>query len=338
MVVKPIPTLDDVARLARVSPATASRAINQPHRVREETRLRVEAAVSDLRYAPNFGGRVLASRRTDTFGAIIPTMENAIFARALQTMQETMGEAGRTLLLATSDYNADREARQVTTLLGRGVDGLMLIGEAREPAVYVELERRGTPCVLTWIWRPDCPWPCVGFDNRAAARAMAALVLRYGHRRIAMIAGITKDNDRAGERVAGVRAELDAHGLRLEPSQLIESEYTLAAGAAAAGQLLSLSSRPTAIVCGNDVLAAGAYLAARDRGLLIPGDLSITGFDDIDIAEMLDPPLTTVHIPHRRMGVAAARLLLALRDGQPTDQAIRFEPELVERGSLAQAP
>ena len=321
--------------MAGVSTATVSRVLNEPERVSAKTRSRVEAAVAHFDYTPHFGGRALASNRTNTVGAVIPTMENAIFARGLQALQEALAETGVTLVVATSNYDPEREAQQIRALLGRGVDGLVLIGEARDPALYETLERRGVPFVLVWSWRPDCPWPCVGFDNRAAAQAMAQSVLDLGHRRVAMIAGVTRGNDRATARVEGVRDALAARGLRLDESNLIETPYHLEAGENAARQLLSATPCPTAIVCGNDVLAAGALLAIRALGLRAPADVSVTGFDDIDLAYVLDPPLTTVHVPHRRMGAAAARLLLRLRDREDDATSVVFETALVERGSLA---
>ncbi|MEM6676390.1 MAG: substrate-binding domain-containing protein, partial [Pseudomonadota bacterium] len=296
---------------------------------------RVQKAVASLGYAPDFGGRVLASGRTNTVGAVIPTMENAIFARGLQAMQDVLGEAGITMLVATSNYDTAQEARQVRALVSRGVDGLLLIGEARDPSVHEMIERRALPAVLVWTWREDCPLPCVGFDNHAAARAMTERVLALGHRQIAMIAGITRDNDRATQRVQGVTAALRSAGLSLSPVTLIESAYSLTAGGDAARQLLGRTPRPTAIICGNDVLAAGAAIAARESGLTVPGALSIAGFDDIDLAEIMVPALTTVRVPHRRMGARAARLILELMNGTAEATRIRYETEIVYRSSLA---
>ena len=335
---KPQPKLEDVARLARVSTATVSRVFNDPDRVRAETRARVEAAVASLGYTPHFGARALASNRTNTVGAVIPTMENAIFARGLQAMQETLAEAGVTLLVATSGYDAAREAAQISALIGRGVDGLILIGEAREAAVYELLERRGIPFVLVWSWRAACPWPSIGFDNRAAARAMAARVLALGHRRVAMIAGVTRNNDRAADRVAGVRDALASAGLALGPDRLVEAAYSLDAGAEAGRGLMAAAPRPTAILCGNDVLAAGAMLGIRAAGLRVPQDVSVTGFDDIELARLTEPALTTVHVPHRQMGRAAARRLLALCTGAEDRPTSPLEVSIVARDSLAPPP
>lgn len=333
-----LPTLEDVARASGVSTATVSRALNAPKRVRPETLARITAAVERLGYTPHFGGRALASNRTFTIGAVIPTMENAIFARGVQALQEQLSAHGVTLLVATSNYDPEEEAAQVTALLGRSVDGMVLIGEARDPATYMLLERRGVPFVLVWSWRPDCPWPCVGFDNAAAAREIAQEVLDLGHRDVAMIAGMTQGNDRAAARVAGVRQALSDRGLALAPDRLIESEYSLDAGARAATRLLAQTPRPSVILCGNDVLAAGAYSAIRQAGLSIPGDISVTGFDDIDLAQVLDPGLTTVHVPHRRMGEMAARMLLDPEPGASVTRNIELRTSIVRRGSLAAPP
>lgn len=332
--IKPLPTLDDVARLAGVSASTVSRALNTPHRVRADTRDAVMAAVTSLGYAPDFSARALVSRRTDTVGAVVPTINNAIFARALQAMEETLSAAGVTLLIATSQYDAAREAAQVRALLGRGVDALVLVGEARDPVVHALIERRGLPLVLIWSHRDGCPWPSVGFDNRAAAWAMAKRVLDRGHRRIAMIAGITRDNDRAAARVEGVCEALAARGMTLADGALVECPYTPEAGAEAARRLIARRPRPTAILCGNDVLAAGASVALREAGLAIPGDVSLTGFDDIDIAALIEPPLTTVRVPQAEMGEAAARLVLGLRDGSAPGGSLCLDTRIVERASL----
>jgi LacI family transcriptional regulator len=335
-----LPTLDDVARQAGVSTATVSRCLNAPDLVRQETRDRVLAVVAALNYTPHFGGRALASNRTSTIGAVIPTMESAIFARGLQAAQEALSDSGTTLLIATSNYDPMREAAQIRALLGRGVDGMILIGEARPAETYALLHAHNVPVVLMWCWRAECPHPCVGFDNRASARAMADLVLDSGHRTVAMLAGITAWNDRAADRVAGVRDALRARGLDLAPSRLVEAPYTLEESTIAARVLLAQTPRQTAILCGNDVQAAGALRAAREAGLSLPDDLSVVGFDDIELAVAVVPALTTVHVPHRRMGQEAARILLALRGTSATapPPAVRFETELVRRASLGPPP
>ena len=329
------PKIADVARRAGVSTATVSRCLNNPESVRKRTRSIVEAAILDLGYTPHFGARALALNRTHTIGAVIPTMENAIFARGLQAVQERLSESGTTLLLACSGYDPEREARQLGTLIRRGVDGVLLIGEARPDSTYDLLRTRPVPVVLVWCHSSSTDHVCVGFDNRSAAREIAELVLAYGHRDIAMVAGITAWNDRAAGRVAGVRDALTAAGLTLDDRNLVEADYTFEAGAAAFHDLLQRSSRPSAVVCGNDVLAVGVVQAAQSLGLSVPEDVSVTGFDDIDLASVVEPALTTVHVPHRRMGWRAADILLEIQAGEDPVDNVSFATDVVKRASLA---
>ncbi|ANB36316.1 LacI family transcriptional regulator [Rhodovulum sulfidophilum] len=328
------PTLEDVARAAGVSTATVSRSLNAPDRVRAETRMAVEAAVRDLGYTPNFGGQALASNRTNTIGAIIPTMENAIFARALQALQETLTESRVTLLVATSHYDPAREEAQIRALIARGVDGLALIGSQRTAAADALLETRGIPFVILWSAPSETPHPAIGFDNARAAAELTAQVLARGHRRIAMISGPLAHNDRAQARLAGVTETLCAAGLELAPGDLRECPYTLADGEAAAAALLGRAEPPTAIICGNDVLAAGALRAARRLGVDVPGALSVTGFDDIELATAVHPPLATIRVPHRGMGEAAGACLMDWIDSGRRPVSRLLPTEFVARGSL----
>ncbi len=331
------PTLEDVARTAGVSTATVSRCFNSPDRVIDATREKVMRVVNELGYTPHFGGRVLASNRTNTVGAVIPTMDNAIFARGLQAFQEGLAEAGVTLLVASSGYDPQQEFEQIQTLISRGADGLLLIGDARSAEAYAFLERRSIPYVIAWTYRAGNKVSHVGFDNKDAARRMTERVLGNGHRNLAMIAGLTRNNDRAADRIAGVREALAAAGLAAERLPIVEVPYTLEAGAGAFAALMRRSPRPTAVICGNDVLAVSAIVRAKEMRLKVPQDISITGFDDIELAEIVEPRLTTVHVPHKRMGSAAARLLLDLRDGRIDHQSIEFETFIVDGNSLGAA-
>lgn len=331
----PHATLQEVAQRAHVSVATVSRCLNAPDLVRPATRERVEKAVAETGYTPHFGGRALALGRTNMVGVVIPTMENAIFAQGLQAMQETLADAGVTMLVATAHYDDTKEAEQVRTLLSRGVDALALIGDARPLSTYRLIASRGVPFVTMWIHANRSGHPTVGFDNVAAARSMAEHVLAHGHRRIAMIAGLTANNDRARSRVSGVRAALAAAGLALKPPLLVEAAYDLEQSARLAGELLTTADPPSAIIGGNDVIAAGALMGARRHGLSVPGDVSIVGFDDIDLAKVVEPALTTVRVPHKRMGRAAAGLLLALMEGKAPQDTITIKTAIIERASLA---
>jgi len=333
-----VPTLEDVAARAEVSTATVSRALNMPDRVTERTRAKVIAAVQELGYAPNFGARVLAAKRTNTFGAIIPTMENAIFARGLQAFEEDLGEHGITLLVASSSYRPDLEEEHIRTLIARGADALLLIGHDRTPGSYAMLDQRKIPHVIAWAVDASQTRISIGFDNRAAMYALADEVLKLGHRYIGMISAERANNDRARQRAEGLVAALSAAGRDPAEVAILETPYSIANGAVAFAELMNASPRPTAVMCGNDVLAAGALSMARKMGLKVPEDVSITGFDDIELAEIVTPGLTTVHVPHGEMGRGAARLLRALRNGEDPGSSVALDATVKWRDSLGPVP
>lgn len=330
-----IPTLEDVARLAKVSTATVSRVINLPDKVTPKTRRRVEDAIATLGYSPNFGARVMAARQTKTIGAIIPTMENAIFARGLQAFQEELWRHGYTMLVASTGFKADKEEEQIKSLIARGADALLLIGHSRSSDIYRFLEAQNVPVIITWAFDPSSDRPSIGFDNKAAMRDMALKVIDLGHRQLGMISAATASNDRAAERYHGVQTAMQDRGLLPTNLNHIETIYDIDEGSAAFGQLMDAPIRPTAVFCGNDVLAAGALCKAKELGLDVPRDVSVIGFDDIELARVVHPPLTTVHVPHREMGrLAALALVNLLREGtQPETVELKTYPVL--RNTLA---
>jgi len=330
-----LPTLEDVARSAGVSTATVSRCLNSPDLVVEQTRTKVLEAVQALGYAPNFGARALAAKRSNTVGAIIPTMENAIFARGLQAFQEELDTHGVTLLVASSSYRPAAEATQVRTLTARGADGLLLIGHDRLTEVYEFLDRRAMPYVIAWAHDPGSPRASVGFDNFAAMKELATAVLDLGHTRIGLISAPTETNDRARRRLEGVRSAMLDRGLDPQALRLIETPYAYDTGARAFASLMQADDRPSVVLCGNDVLAVGALRQAHKMGLRVPQDVSITGFDDIEIAQVVTPSLTTVHVPHREMGRQAALALVGLINAETTPTSVALGTDIRWRDTLA---
>lgn len=335
-------TIREVARAAGVSVATVSRALNTPGQVTPALRTRVCDAAERLGYLAHGAARALASRRSGAIGAVVPTLDNPVFAACIDALQQRLDGHGYALLLASAGYDAAREARELRALLARGVDGVMLIGADHPPAVWDLLAPgggRGVPAVVTWTaGDPAAPVPCIGFDNRAAARRVAAHLLELGHRRIAMIAGPTRGNDRAAARVVGVREALAAAGLRLEPPYLTERPYVVAEGRAALMALMALPEPPTAVICGNDHIAFGALAGARALGLRVPQDLSVTGFDDLDFAAYADPALTTVQVPAAEMGRRAADHLVAAAAGKSPPPPAELEAPVMLRGTTAAPP
>lgn len=331
-------TLTDVARLAGVSTATVSRALSLPHKVRPLTLARIEQAVQRTGYVAHGAARALASRRTGTVGAVIPTLANAIFASTTQALQKTLDAAGYTLLLASHEFDPVVEARVTRALLARGIDGLVLLGTTHDASVFRMIGARQVPYVLTWALDARGSHPCIGFDNRAAAVRLADYLLELGHREFAMISGVTSNNERARERLEGARMAIAARGARLPTTRIVEKPFTHAAGRDGLREVMMGSPLPTAVICGNDVLAIGAMTECAARGLAVPRDLSVTGFDDMEIAALMTPALTTVHFPTAELGAYAATHLLDRLAGKSVEMRRELPVELVVRGTTASPP
>jgi LacI family transcriptional regulator len=330
-----LPTIRDVASRAQVSTATVSRVVNAPDTVRKDLRARVEEAIGKLGYVPHAGARTLKSRRTGTIGAVFPTVDNAIFAKAIDALQRRLAEADHQLLIATSGYAPAVEESQALNLLARGADALVLCGCGQRPALLARLKARAVPVVHVMSWPLPPGAVGVGFDNARAMGQAVRYLLDLGHRRIAMLAGVTRDNDRATARVRGVKAALEAAGLTLPAHRLVERPYGLAPAREGLRQLLDVRPAPTAVVCGNDVLAFGALLEAQHLGLNVPRELSVVGFDDLELASHLQPGLTTVHVPAEHLWRRAADRALALVRGDAPMRDPEVEVSLVVRGSTA---
>ncbi len=312
-----------------------SRYLNTPALVRPKRGAQIEAAIAELGYVPHGAARALASQRTQTIGAVIPTLDNAIFARGVQAFQQRLHSDNFTLLLASFDYDLEEEVRQVDTLLTRGVDALLLVGCTHAPALYEKLDKKGLPYIHTWAFDRTGAKPCVGFDNRLAAKRAASYLIDIGHQAIALVAGVTDGNDRASERTRGVREALEERGLTLLPEYCLEKPYDVAEGRSAMRQLLAQEFPPTAVICGNDVLAMGALLECQSRGLSVPDEISITGFDDLPLTAHLQPALTTLHVPAGEMGRRAAEYLLARLGDVPMPGSSELEVGLLVRGTTA---
>jgi LacI family transcriptional regulator len=332
----PLPNIDDVALAAGVSTATVSRVLNQSGTVSQALRLRVNETVARLGYVPHAGARALMLRRSGTVGAVFPTIDNAIFAKAIAALQRRLADSGLQLLIATSGYDPESEARQAMNLVTRGADALALCGVGQSPELLRFLSQRALPTVHVMTYPSPSGLVCVGFDNARAIAQAVRYLLDLGHRRIAMLAGMTAHNDRAAARVSGVRQALQTAGLDLPPNCLVERPYALAD--ARDGFRALMAATPTAVVCGNDVLAYGALLEARKMGIEVPKALSVIGFDDLEMSRHIHPTLTTLHVPTEAMWHAAAERLVAALEGTPVTMATEVEVELVVRESTGVVP
>jgi LacI family transcriptional regulator len=300
--------------------------------------VRVTEAVVRLGYVPHAGARALMLHRSGTVGAVFPTVDNAIFAKAIEALQRRLTDAGLQLLIATSGYDVDTEARQAMNLVTRGADALALCGVGQSPQLLKFLRQRALPTVHVMTYPAPPEAVCVGFDNAKAIGQAVRYLLDLGHRRVAMLAGITRANDRARARVAGVRKALKEAGIDLPPARLVERPYGLAEARDGFRALMAATPAPTAMLCGNDVLAFGALLEAQKMKIAVPKALSVIGFDDLEMARHIHPALTTVHVPTEKMWGAAADRLIEALDRRPVATATEVEVELVVRDSTGPAP
>ena len=263
-----------------------------------------------------------------------------MFARGVEALQRYLSLKDYLLLLATSGYDPDVEHRQAQNMIARGVDGLILRGDIHTEGLRRLLATQRIPFVNVGVYHPDRPYACVGADNEAAAYRACRHLIGLGHRRIGMVAALAHNNDRASARVLGVRRALAEAGLVLEPRWTVEVPYHLDDARQAARTLLPAraADRPTALVCGNDVIAYGVLLEAERRGLRVPQDLSVMGFDDLEWSRHLRPSLTTMHLPTDEVWTRAGEYLVHTLAALPTTLHYEVEASLVVRESTGPAP
>ncbi|MCX5517407.1 LacI family DNA-binding transcriptional regulator [Kaistia defluvii] len=326
--------LEDVASLAKVSLATASRAINQPDIVRPAIRERVLRAVEMLAYSPDRMAKALSSGRSHTVGAVVPTLGNAIFADGVEALEVGLGARGYTLILAHSQYDPTREFRQIRSMLEYGVDGLVLVGDSFAPDVLPLIRHHRRPLVTSYVCTSRQGIPAIGIDNRRATYGMTRYLLELGHREFAVIANTGMPNDRSQARLDGILEAIAEEGIRLPPDRIVEvAQPSIVAGREAFHQLRAAHPGVTAFLCTTDAMAVGALAEARREGIRVPEDISITGFDDVEIAGETDPALTTVRVPAAEIGTLAADHLIRCIEGEPIPMSTQLEAALIVRGS-----
>ncbi len=326
--------LQDVARAAGVSPATASRALHRPDLVALRTRERVEQAALELGYRPNVLARGLRTRGSRTIGLIVTDILNPFHATLAKGVQDAAEAQGYTVLMFNSDEQPDKERRALETLHGHLPMGLIVVPTARTRENLsvvaglptVELDRAsgldGAHTVMV--------------DNVSGAREAVAHLLGLGHRHVGMIVG-NLDISTARERLQGYREALEAAGLPYDDGLVLPGDHREQGGRLAALRLLSGRERPTALFVGNNEMTVGAVLAARELGLEIPGDLSLVGFDDSRWAQTMSPALSVVSQPTYDLGQLACQHLLSLIAGQSLPGSVRLPTRMVYRQSTAPA-
>jgi LacI family transcriptional regulator len=332
-------TLEDVANHAGVSTASVSRMVKDPSAVSAKLRARIEAAINELSWVPHAAARALATQSTRTIGAVFPTLANEHFSTATQVIQEELEKLDYTLLLACSEYDAEREFRQARKMIERGVDAMVLVGDAHHPELYPLLRARGIPFVSTFTYRSGDDPICIGSDNYRMFHQATKYLLSLGHRSFAMLAQSTVMNDRAAARRQGVFAALAEEGFTIRPSHIAEGFAGVHQGRELFRQVAEANPRPTAVICGNGSFAMGAVLEAQTMGIGIPSEMTIFGFDDFELMKELPVAISTIRVPSREIGRKAAHYLV--NELNPNLKTIEWdgnaecEAEIVLRDSSA---
>jgi LacI family transcriptional regulator len=333
-----VANLKDVARRADVDPSTASRVLRDDpsQQVRPETRERILAAARDLRYRPNALARGLRTRRTDTFGLIIPSLDNLGFADVTHGIQSAAAAAGKLVMVVEAEAVADAAAHGVyQRLIGDGrLDGLIVAFASIQDDLVGQLVERDIPLVLV-NRRTHRARGSVVVDDERGSRLAVEHLLALGHRRVGYL-GIDADTDTARRRLAGYSAAMAAAGLSIDPRWLAAGPPTEAGGRAAVREVLATPTdiRPTGYFVASLMSAIGALSELTVGGVKVPDDASLVAFNDHPFAAHTAPPLTTVRMPNVRMGEQAVGMLLAAMGGEPVrDIVIDDAPELVIRAS-----
>lgn len=327
-------TARDVARLAGVSQPTVSLVLskNPTARISADTRARILQAAEELRYSPNLVARSLVRSRSFALGIIVPDFRNPFFADVVSSAERVASQAGYAVLLC--EAGASSPARYLEALHERVIDGVIIDAVGASEVDSELLDRTNVVLIDQLPGR----WPGVATDAESAGTLAADYLISLGHRRIAFI-GPAIDAHAFRMRERGFWKRLSANGIPLPSEYLVRANATAVDGRAAMRSLLMLESRPTAVFCVNDVIATGALKACAAAKVNVPTDLSIIGCDDIELAQLVTPELTTIRVPAGELGARAARLLIRAIEGEKERKASRPLPvTLVKRGTTGPAP
>lgn len=330
-----VATLVDVAAAARVSVATASRAINDRTHVSPHTRARVLEAAKRLHFQPSHAARTLRTRRTDVVGLIVPDISSIFYASALRAAEHTLRRRGYTLFIADSEEQAHLEAEAVEALLAHRVSGLILAPTSASATMLRRALARYPVPIVTIDNRIDAlDADAVLLDNVAGMCALTSHLIDHGHRRIAYLGGLLRESSGV-ERLKGYRAGLEGAGLPFDPRLALEGDWSLESGRRMMEAVLDLPTACGAVVVGCHAMALGALLALRAAGQRVPADVALVSFDDVPYGSMMDPPLTALQSQDYDVGRLAAEMLLAHLDNPDARGGceVRLPARLVVRRS-----
>ncbi len=327
-------TMKDVARLAGVSTSTVSHVINNDRFVSDATRERVESAIRSLNYAPSALARSLKLNQTHTIGMLLTASSNPFYSELVRGVERSCFERGYSLVLCNTEGDEQRMNRNLETLLQKRVDGLLLLcTETHLPAPDIMTRYPSIPTVMM-DWAPfDGDSDLIQDNSLLGGEIATQHLIDKGYTRIACITG-PLDKTPSRQRLEGYRNAMRAAGLGIAPDYEIVADFEFSGGFTAMNRLLALETPPRAVFSGNDAMALGAYQALWQAGLSVPGDMAIVGYDDIELARYMTPPLTTVHQAKDELGELAIDVLIH-RMAQPSlgQQRLQLTPELIVRGS-----
>jgi LacI family transcriptional regulator len=328
-------TIYEVSKLAGVSLATVSRVINNSGKVTQATRAKVQAAMQQLGYRPNAIAQSLASARSNSVGVLVPELHGPFFGIMLSSIEDELRAAGKHVIISAGHSDETREKESIEFLASRQCDALILHTFAVSNEYLLDLARGAVPVFLIGRDIADIAQQCFYLDNEQGSYLATQALIELGHRKLAYLAGPLWKSDAQG-RYAGFRRAMADAGLSFDEQLLTEGNYQEASGREAMVRLLNAGSAFSGLVCANDEMAVGAIDEARQRGMAIPSDLSVVGFDNVFFTRYMHPALSTVNYPVDVMGRMAARSVLRDVYGQPQSEVqYRFEPRLVMRASTA---
>ena len=328
-----MPTIQEVAKKAGVSPTTVSHVINNSRVVADETRLRVEAAMEELHYRPNALARSLRRGQTHTLGLILPDSSNPFFAEIAHSIETVAFEQGYSVILCNTEDNLDKEDLYVDVLINKQVDGMIFVAAGNQTGSLRALLRHKLPVVIVDRDLPEVEVDAVLTDNRRGGCLATQHLIALGHRRIGCITGPSHLTPSA-QRVTGYREALIEAGLAVEDDLIVRGDFHPESGYRAARSLLERPGAPTAIFACNDLMAVGVLRAVPELGRRVPDDLMVVGFDDIELASYTTPALTTVAQPKVEMARQAVQMLTErMADKNRPLQRKVLQPKLIIRGS-----
>jgi LacI family transcriptional regulator len=334
-------TLKDIADRVGKSVTTVSRALAGYDDVNEATREQIQQVAQELGYEPNIVARQLQKQRTDTIALILPTygprFSDPFFSEFLAGVGNEAARQGFDLLVSTRAPGQEEEQAYLKSIRSRRVDGFVIVRTRRQDPRITLLQEHNTPFAAFGRIEGDNNFPFVDEDSRLGVQLIIDHLAALGHRRLAFIAA-PQELMFGYHRLDGFIKAMDARGLSVDASLIVEGDLTQRSGRAGAARLLELPDPPTAIAAGNDLMALGAMSAAQEYGFAVGRDISITGFDDIPLAEYVHPPLTTVHQPIYQIGTMVCHMLVNLIRGNPLpDRKIILQPSLIVRQSSSKA-